>query len=173
MKQILLWLLLLPAAAFAQHIQSDQVDDFSNARRIATSRVEFKGFSNSLGGTLTIKEKDTLLYMNLFFRAGKSTYTNEWTKAVLQLANGESLLVNNQGAYKELTATEPGFIVFALNETDKARLQQSKVVGYTIQTGRAVVEMKLNEQQQQAFHKTIHLLESRARMMASVNDFSL
>ncbi|HYO22403.1 MAG TPA: hypothetical protein VER36_08340 [Flavisolibacter sp.] len=173
MKQILLLLLLLPAAAFSQSIQSDQIDDFSNARRIATSRVEFKGFSNSLGGTLTIRERDTLLYMNLFFRAGKATYTDDQTKAVLKLANGETILVGNQGTYKELTATEPGFIVFGLNETDKAKLQQSKVVGYTIQTGRALVEMKLNEQQQQAFYKTIHLLESRARTIASVNDFSL
>ena len=167
MKQILLLLLLLPAAVFSQSIQSDQVDDFSNARRISTSRVEFKGFSNSLGGTLTIKERDTLLYMNLFFRAGKPTFTDERTTAVLQLENGESIQVKNEGVYKELTATEPGFIVFALNNCEKVKLQRTKVVGYVIETGRATVDIKLNEHQQQAFLKTIHLLESRARSMAS------
>lgn len=173
MKQFLLFLLVLPMAAFSQSIQSDQVDDFSNDRRIATSRVEFKGFSNSLGGTLTIKEKDTLLYMNLFFRAGRPTYTDEWTKAQLHLENGETLWVKNEGKYKELTGTEPGFVVFAINERDKEKLQGLKVLGYTIQTGRAIVEMRLNEQQQLAFQKTIHLLESRARTMASVSDFAL
>lgn len=167
MKQTLLFLLLLPAAVFSQSIQSDQTDDFGNARRIATSRVEFKGFSNSLGGTLTIRERDTLLYMNLIFRAGKPTFTDEHTKAVLHLENGETVQVSNEGSYKELTATEPGFIVFALNELEKGRLQHNKVVGYTIQTGRAVVDMRLNEQQQHAFYKTIQLLEARAKSMAS------
>jgi hypothetical protein len=169
MKQILLLLLLLPAAAFSQSIQSDQTEDFGNYRRIATSRVEFNGFSASLGGTLTIKKKDTVLYMNLFFRAGKPTFTDERTKAVLKLEDGETILVTNQGSYKELTATEPGFIVFALTAADKARLQQNKVVGYTIQTGNAKVLVTLNDRQKTAFYKTIDLLESRARSMASLD----
>jgi hypothetical protein len=169
MKQIILFLSLLPMAAFSQRIQSDQSDEFGQSRRIATSRVEFKGVSHSLGGNVTIKERDTLLNMNLFFRAGKPTFTDERTTASFQLENGETLQVCNQGKYKELTATEPGFLVFSLTEKEKEKLQVYKVIGYTIKTGLATVEVSLNEQQQKAFYKTIHLLESQARSMAALD----
>lgn len=169
MKQFLLLLLALPALSFAQRIQSDQFDDFGKTRRIATSRVEFDGVAHSLGGTLTIRDRDTVLYMNLFFRAGKPTFTDEKSSALLYLETGETLQVCNQGNYKELTATEPGFFVFALTEKEKAKLRTYKILGYRIKTGRAVVEVSLNETQQKAFYKTLSLLETRAQSMASLD----
>jgi hypothetical protein len=169
MKQWLLLLAMLPFVAFAQRIQSDQLDVFGKSRRIATSRVEFKGVSHSLGGNVIIDESDTLLNMNLFFRAGKATFTDERTVALLQLENGETLQVHNQGSYKELTATEPGFVVFYLNKEEKAKLETFKVIGYTIKTGRATVNVTLNDHQQKAFYKTIQLLESQARSMVALD----
>lgn len=169
MKQFLLLLLALPALSFAQRIQSDQFDDFGKTRRIATSRVEFDGVAHSLGGTLTIRDRDTVLYMNLFFRAGKPTFTDEKSSALLYLETGETLQVCNQGNYKELTATEPGFFVFALTEKEKAKLRTYKILGYRIKTGRAVVDVSLNETQQKAFYKTLSLLETRAQSMASLD----
>lgn len=169
MKQILLFLFLLPLAAFSQRIQSDQSDEFGRSRRIATSRVEFNGVSHSLGANLTINEKDTLLNMNLFFRAGKPTFTDESTVALLKLENGETLQVCNQGGYKALTATEPGFLVFSLHVKEKAKLETFKVIGYSIHTARATVEVVLNDSQQKAFYKTIHLLESQARSMVAMD----
>ena len=170
MKQILLLLSLLPLAAFSQRIQSDQLDEFGQSRRIVTSRVEFKGVSHSLGGNVIIKERDTLFNMNLFFRAGKPTFTDERTTALFELETGETLQVYNQGKHKDLTATEPGFLVFAITEKEKEKLQAYKVMGYTIKTGLASVDVRLNEQQQKAFHKTIHLLESQARSMAALDE---
>lgn len=169
MKQILLALLLLPIAALSQRIQSDQLDEFGHSRKIATSRVEFNGVSHSLGGNLIVKERDTVLNMNLFFRAGRPTFTDERTTASLQLENGETLQVCNQGRYKELTATEPGFLVFSLSQKEKAKLLAFKVIGYTIKTGRATVEVKLSEPQQKAFYKTIDLLESQAKSMVALD----
>lgn len=169
MKKILPLFLLLPLAAFSQHVQSDQTDDFGNLRRIATSRVEFKGVAQSLSGNITIREKDTLFYMNLIFRAGKATRTDEHTTVFLQLENGEVLQKFNQDKEKELTATEPGFLVFSLDEKDKDKLTSFNVVGYTIKTANATVDVKLNEQQQKAFYRTIRLLESQAASVASID----
>lgn len=166
MKQILLLLLLLPAAAFSQRIQSDQTDEFGQSRRIATSRVEFNGFTNSLAAVLTINECDTLLCMNLFFRTGRPTSINERTKALLKLENGETIQAYNQDGNKKLTATETGFIVFTLDESSKTKLLTYKVVSYTIQTDNAHLQIALDEVQQTAFYKTIHILESQARSLA-------
>lgn len=166
MKQVLLLLLLLPLAAFSQRIQSDQLDEFGKSRRIATARLEFGTFTTSLAGTVTIKSCDTLLSMSLFFRAGKATYTDEKTKALLHLQNGETIQFFNTGKYKELTATEPGFVVFDLNEPEKIKLRNHKVIAYTIHTAKAAINVELNDVQQNAFYKTIDLLESQARSMA-------
>lgn len=169
MKQNLLLFLLLPFAAFSQHIQSDQTDDLEHLRRIATSRIEFNGFTTSLSGSLIIKEQDTTLFLNLFFRAGKPTFTDEKTMVILKLENGETIKVYNQGNRKELTATEPGFILFSLTEREKTRLLATKVVGYSIQTGHATVDVNLDEFKQKAFYNTINLLDFRAKFTASLD----
>lgn len=169
MKQFVLILLLLPFAAFSQHIQSDQTDEFGKLRRIATSRVEFGTFTTSLAGTITINECDTTLCMNLFFRAGKATFTDKKSKALLFLENGEWIEVFNQDNYKELTATEPGFIVFSLKSSDKIKLRELKVLAYRIYTANAIVNVELNDHQQGAFYKTINVLESQAKTRLTIN----
>lgn len=166
MKQIVTLLLLFPLVAFAQRIQSDGADDFGVARRITTSRVEFNGMGSSMSGTANICETDTLLRMNIIFRAGKPTFTDERTTAVLRLSNGETLQVNHIGNRKELTATEPGFLVFALTEAAKAKLTAFTVTDYTIHTGVATIAVSLNEHQQTAFRNTIQLLQDHARSVA-------
>lgn len=169
MKQFLLLSLLMPFAAYAQSIQSDHTDDFGKVRRIATTRVEFNGLTTSLGGTLTIKESDTVLYLNLFFRAKSATTIDEKTRAILHLDNNELVEVNNTGAHKELTANETGFIVFKLNRNEKAKLQANKVVAYTILTDKAKVKVELSDRQQTAFHKTIYLLETQAEELIALD----
>jgi len=166
MKQILLLLLLLPFAAFSQRIQSDQTDELSPSRRIATSRVEFEGVTTSFAAVLTINDCDTLLCMNLFFRAGKPTSTDEKTKALLKLENGEIIQAYNHGTHKDLSASETGFIIFALAQKDKIKLLMNKVISYSIKTSHANVEVELNDRQQNTFYKTIHLLESQANSLA-------
>lgn len=168
MKQLVTFLLLLPLATLAQRIQSDQADDFGVARRIATSRVEFNGMGSSVSATANICEADTLLRMNIIFRAGQPTFTDERTTAVLHLNNGESISVAHIGNRKELTATEPGFLVFALTDAAKAKLTAYTVTGYTIHTGAATVAVNLNNHQGAAFRNTIQLLQDHARSIAAL-----
>jgi hypothetical protein len=162
MKQFLLFLSLLPFAAFSQTIQSDQTNDSGTVRRIATTRVEFDGFTTSLAGTLKITATETVLCLNLFFKPGCPTSTNEESKAILQLDNEEVVCLHNTGTYKELAGNKAGAIHFIVTDAEKAKLQAHKVVKYRIETSKGAVDVQLNKAYQKAFMKTIALLESQA-----------
>jgi hypothetical protein len=168
MKLFLQLLLILPFAAFSQAIQSDQFNDSGTIRRIATTRVEFNGATTSLGGTLKITPNETILCLNLFFKAGTHTSTTQESKAILQLDNEEVLYLHNTGNYKALSFGEAGAILFNVNDVDKRKLQTHKVVKYSIETNNGIVQVELSKAYQKAFMRTIALLEAQANSQNSL-----